>query len=206
MPIIGLQFRIEGAKNAAGKVQAFNAEALKVVREKAKERARQTVFQFKTQMAREYTSAWATGMLAQGVTYRTFVRGDGIEVKFYIGERRELRYITAALGGHFRRFPVGPFIIRPIPPKKVLAIRFPNSAARQFIRGPIGGRLAGAKPTRGDEDYPHGIIRIRQVLWGRRTGGFSRDVISEVAEQESILFVQDMAAAVKNAAVKVTTP
>lgn len=200
---LGFTIRIEppgSATAAAEKVKAFNDEALKEIREKAKERARKTVFQFKQEMDREYTSAWATGLLASGITFRTFVRGNGVEVKFYIQGRRELRYVTSALGGYFRRFPVGPFVIRPTPPKKTLAIRFPNSAARQFIRG-AGGRFAGAKSSGADE-FPGGAIRVRQVLWGRRTGGFTRDVISEVIEKESVLFVKDLTEAIQGATIK----
>lgn len=198
---IGLSFRIEGATDAAGKVQQFNRETLKAIREKAKERAAQTVFRFQTEMEREYTSAWATGMLARGITYRTFVKGEGIEVKFYIQNRQELRYVTAALGGYFQQFPVGPFIIKPTRAKTLL-IPFPNSLARQFIRGE-GGRFKGSKG--GSEGEPAPGIRVRQVLWGRRTGGFSRDVISEVLASESALFVKDMTAAVEGIAVKVTS-
>jgi len=201
MPVIGLSFRVEGATDAAGKVRQFNAEALKEIREATKERARQTVFQFQTQMEREYTSAWATGMLARGVTYRTFVKGDGIEVKFYIQDRKELRYVTAALGGYFRQFPVGPFVIKPVRAQSLL-IPFPNSLARQFIRG-AGGRFKGSKG--GTEGDPSPGIRVKQVLWGRRTGGFSRDVISEVAEAESVLFVKDLTSSVQGIAVKVTS-
>ena len=207
MPALGMSFRVEGALDAAGKVRQFNSETLKEIREKAKERAAQTVFRFKQEMDREYTSAWATGMLARGITYRTFVKGDGIEVKFYIAGRRELRYVTAALGGHFQKgFPVGPFVIRPKPPKKLLAIRFPGSSARQFIRETKTGRFAGARSTMGEEgEYPSGRIRVTQVLWGSKTGGFSRDVISEVMAEESVLFIRDLTAAVQDVAVKVTS-
>jgi hypothetical protein len=198
---MALSFRIEGATDAAGKVQQFNRETLEVIREKARERAAQTVFRFQTEMDREYTSAWATGMLARGITYKTFVKGDGVEVRFYIKHRRELRYVTTALGGHFKQFPVGPFEIRPVRAKSLL-IPFPNSLARQFIRGE-GGRFQGSKG--GSEGEPAPGIRVKQVLWGKRTGGFSRDVISEVMASESALFVRDMTAAVEGIAVKVTS-
>ena len=198
-PILGL--RIEGGTDAAGKVHVFSSQSLQEVRRAAQERARQTVFTFKQEMAREYTSKWATGMLARGITFKTAISNDGVDVQFFIADRRELRYVTALMGGHFQRFPVGPFAIVPVA-GKALRIRFPNSMARQFIRGPKG-QFAGS--LGGGEDGPRPGILVRRVIWGRRTGGFSRDVISEVAQQEGALFVRDVMAAVEGSIVKMTT-
>jgi hypothetical protein len=129
-------------------------------------------------------------MLARGITFKTFQRGDGVDVKFYIQERKELRYVTAALGGHFDHFPVGPFKIRAKPPKMYLKIPFPNPMARRYTQG-AGGKLTGSRPG--------GAILVKEVLWGSRTGGFSRDVITEVAAQEGALFVKDVEEAVLKA-------
>jgi hypothetical protein len=197
-PLVGV--RITGAKDAQGRVHKFSSDALQEIRKEAQERARRTVLRFKEEMSREYTSAWATGQLARGITYKTFISGNGVDVKFYIQDRRELRYVTAALGGHFQRFPVGPFVIRPRN-RRSLLVPFPNSLARQFIRGK-NGQFAGSKG--GGEDGPRPGILVRSVLWGKRTGGFSRDVISEVAQEEGTLFVQDMQQAVQNAIVEMT--
>ena len=196
MPNAGLGFRIRGAEDAQGKIQQFGPAALRQIRAAAKSRASQTVANMQSQMDREYTSAWATGMLARGVTYKTFVRGDGVDVKFYIQDRRGLRYVTALLGGHFKQFPVGPFLIRPIPPGKALKIPFPNSMARRFIQGE-GGKLGGSRPG--------GAILVKEVLWGKRSGGFPRDVISEVIQQEGALFVADMEQAVQGVIVDMTS-
>lgn len=198
-PILGL--RIEGGTDAAGRVHTFSTHSLEEIRRAAQERARKTVFTFKQEMAREYTSKWATGQLARGITFKTIISGNGVDVKFYINDRRELRYVTALMGGHFQRFPVGPFEILPSS-RKALLIRFPNSMARQFIRG-AKGQFAGS--LGGGEDGPRAGILVKRVLWGRRTGGFSRDVISEVAQQEGALFVRDVQAAVEGSIVKMTT-
>jgi len=195
-----LSFRVEGAADASGKITKFNQAALKLIQQKAAERADKTVLRFKEEMAREYTSAWATGMLARGITHKTFVKGNGVEVKFYIEGRKELRYVTAALGGQWQQFPVGPFVIRPVKAKSLL-VPFPNSSARQFLRG-AGGRFRGSASTAEAEGGPG--IRVKQVLWGSRTGGFSRDVISEVAASESVLFVEDLTSAVQGIAVTLT--
>lgn len=197
-PILGI--RIEGIKDVNGKVHTFSTHALQEIRAAARERAQQSVFRFKQEMAREYTSKWATGMLAKGITFKTFIVNDGVNVQFYIADRRELRYVTALMGGHFQNFPVGPFVLVPVS-GKAMRIRFPNSFARQFIRGPKG-QFAGAKGA--GEGFPSGIL-VRRVLWGKRTGGFSRDVLSEVAQSEGELFVRDMMAAVQGTIAKMTT-
>lgn len=197
MPNVIAGYRITGAEDAQGRVHNFSNDALQEIRKQAQRRARQTVLRFKEEMGREYTSAWATGMLARGITFKTAITGNGVDIQFFIQDRRELRYVTAALGGHFQRFPVGPFVIRPTGGGKALSIRFPSSLARQFIRGK-NGTFAGSRGGRS------GIV-VKSVLWGKRTGGFSRDVISEVAEEEGALFVQDMTRAVEKAVVKMTT-
>lgn len=201
MPNIIGGFRIEGAKDAQGRVHKFSNTALRSLQDKASDRADKTVFRFKTEMAKEYTSKWATGLLARGITHKEMRSGNGIDVQFLIQDRRELRYVTAALGGYFHQFPVGPFVIVP-QTRKFLLIPFPNSLARRFIRGK-GGRFAGSQSS-GGEEGPPGIL-TRKVIWGRRTGGFSRDVISEVAQDEGALFVQDMQAVMEKSIVRMTS-
>lgn len=198
MANLGVSIRIEGGKDAQGKVVRFSQQALSELRKAAKERAQKSVFRFKSEMAAEYTSKWATGALAAGVTYRTFISNNGIDVKFYIKDRRELRFVTSLLGGHFQQFPVGPFVIQ-ASRAKALFIRFPHSGARRFIQGE-GGRFAGSK-TSGD---PSGI-RVKQVLWGKRSGGFPRDVIKDVAGAESVSFIQDMQEAIATAVAQVSS-
>jgi hypothetical protein len=198
-PILGI--RIEGGTDAAGKVHTFGTHSMEDIRRMAQERARKTVFKFKQEMAAEYTSKWATGALARGIHFKTQITNDGIDVQFFINDRRELRYVTAIMGGHFQRFPVGPFLIIP-KTRKALLIPFPNSMARQFIRG-AKGQFTGS--LGGGEDGPRGGALVRRVIWGRRTGGFSRDVINEVAQQEGVLFVQDMQSAIENSIVTMTT-
>jgi len=188
-----VRIRIVGAKDAQGRVAKLPREALKEIQKVSQQRATQTTRRFQSEMAREYTSAYATGQLARGITFKSAIRGDGVDIKFFIRDRRELRYLTAALGGHFRRFPVGPFVIRPVDAKS-LRIPFSNSSARRFIRG-RKGQFAGARG---------GAIFVKKVLWGNKSGGFSRDVITEVAEQEGALFVQDVQDAVGIAIQKVT--
>lgn len=194
MSNVGIHIQIEGAKNAQGKIKKFSPQALAEIRKAAKERARQTVFRFKSEMAAEYTSETATGALASGVTYRTAVSNNGIDIQFYIKDRRELRYVTALLGGHFKQFPVGPFTIRPVN-KRVLSIPFRGFVAQAFIRG-AKGRVMGTTPA---SSFITGRRAIDEVVWGRKTGGFSRDVLSEVAKEEGALFVQDMQSAITNA-------
>lgn len=191
MPQINLGFRIEGATDAAGRVQQFPRDVLEQINQAAQERAKQTVSHFQREMAREYTSAYATGLLARGITYKTFIKGNGVNVQFQIQDRRELRYVTALLGGHFRQFPVGPFIIRP---RTGGTLRIPF--ARTFLRG-SKGQFRGSTPAAG-------FMLVKQVLWGSRSGGFPRDVLSEVAQSESVLFVEDMQRAVQNAIVTMT--
>jgi|SRR6185503_3106543 len=178
--------RITGAADASGRVGKLSTRALKELKKAAEVRAQKTKDRFQTEMAREYTSAYATGQLARGITYRAFQSGNGVDVKFFIQDRRELRYLTAALGGHFQRFPVGPFVIQ-AQEGRSLRIPLAGPLARQFIRGKKG-RFTGSRGG--------GAIYVKKVLWGNKTGGFSRDVISEVAEQEGALFVKDVQAAV----------
>lgn len=194
MPVALVGYRITGADTAAGKVQRFTPTVLRNIREMAEKRAEQAVFAMRTEMEREYTSAWATGLLAKGITHKAVVSGNGVDIKFYIQDRRELRYVTALLGGHFQDFPVGPFVINPVS-GKALVIPLPG-LARRFIRG-RGGKFAGSRPG--------SAIITKRVLWGSRTGGFQRDVLREVVEREGALFVQDMQAAVGNAIVEMTS-
>lgn len=191
---LSLSLRIQGTQTAKGKARKISDRSLQAIQSKAKVRAEQTVRRFQTEMAREYTSQWATGQLARGITYKTAISDNGVDVQFYIQERRELRFVTALLGGHFRQFPVGPFLITPTE-GKALVIRLPPGRARRFIRG-RGGQFQGSK---------EGPIVVRQTLWGKKTGGFSRDVIAEVAAEEGVLFVRDMEEAVKNVIVQVTS-
>lgn len=195
-----LNINITGVKDVMGRVHRFNAESISELRKAAQDRARQTKTEFKTEMDREYTSAWATGRVARGITYKTIQSKDGIQVQFFIPDHRELRYITSLLGGHFQRFPVGPFVILPTT-RKALSIPFPNSLARQFIRGPKG-QFAGSRG--GGENGPRAGILVRRVLWGRRTGGFSRDVLAEVGAREGDLFVADVTQSMQSSIKKMT--
>lgn len=181
-----LSIRIVGAKDAQGRVHQFSREVTQQIRRAAEARAQQTRDRFQLEMDAEYTSQYATGQLARGISFRTFASTNGVEVKFYIQDRKELQFVTAALGGHFRRFPVGPFVIRPTDPRGALRIPLVGPLARRFIRGPKG-QFAGSRG---------GAIFVKKVLWGNKSGGFSRDVITEVAEQEGALFVQDVQNAV----------
>lgn len=182
---IPVGIRITGAKDAQGRVQRLSPSAKELIRKASEARATRMQTRFQTEMAREYTSPFATGQLARGITFKVAKAGDGVDVQFFINDRRELRYVTALLGGHFQRFPVGPFVIRATNPTGTLRIPLVGQA-RQFVRG-AKGRFRGSRGS---------ALFVKSVLWGRKSGGFSRDVISEVAEQEGALFVQDVQDAV----------
>lgn len=202
MASVGVGIRIQGAKNAQGQVKRFSKKALVEIQKAAETRAQQSVARFKREMGAEYTSAWATGALAAGISQKTTISGNGVDVKFFITNQRELAYVTALLGGHFQDFPVGPFEILP-QTAKLLFIRFPHPSARQFIRG-RGGLFFGSKGTPEGEEPARGI-RVSKVLWGKRTGGFRRDVLSEVGQDEGALFVKDMQDAVAGAIATLTS-
>lgn len=197
-------FRITGGKTASGKLRKLNEATLANLRNAADARAKLFVERMREELLAEYQSQWAKGAVAKSLKYTATIKGNGVDVKFFFGNLRELQYITAMGGGHFQNFPVTPFIITPST-RKALKIPFPNSFARQFIRDKASGQFRGAKSTRGpDGEFTSGIL-VRKVLWGNKTGGFRRDVISEVAEDEGARFIQDMHDAVSQAIVTVTT-
>lgn len=188
--------RIVGARDAQGRIARLSPDALNQIQKATERRAQITRDRFQIEMAREYTSQWATGQLARGITFKTFKKGNGVQIQFFIRDRRELRFVTAALGGHFQQFPVGPFVIKANDPAGKLAIRLPPGGhTRRFLRG-AKGKFAGSRAGN--------AIIVKEVLWGNKSGGFSRDVISEVAEQEGALFVQDVQNAVGIAISKAT--
>lgn len=113
-----------------------------------------------------YTSRSATGRLGRSIGYRTQLTSNGISVSFVIANFRELSFVTSLAGGYFQSYPVGPYIIEPNPPKKHLRIQFRS----------------------GEVIYP------LRVLWGSESGGFERDVLSEVGQSEGEAFVQDIMA------------
>jgi hypothetical protein len=195
MPQLGFSVKITGAKNAAGQIEHFNQKVLEDIRSKAQIRARETVNSIRSAMLLEYTSAWATGETARSITFRTFIQTDGVEVRFYIAETEALKYITAMMGGHFRQFPVGPFLIFP-QRRKYLAIQLPVGA---FLRG-SGGRFRGSVGSKSTA-----FAFRKAVLWGHRTGGFGTDLISDLSETEGNAFVADMEAVVQNAIVQLHT-
>jgi hypothetical protein len=182
-------FRIRNVAEVNGKLTRFNGDVLSRLRQKARDRANQSAGELRYQMRLEYRKG--TGALAESVTYRTFQRDDGIEVRFYIAERRELSYVTAALGGHFQHFPVRPFIIRPRNGRRLVI------HAEGFSDVARGGRFQslGRVPVK----------VVQYVRWGSQTGGFHRDVITEVGEQEGAAFVEDMNQAVSQAIVEMTS-
>jgi hypothetical protein len=198
--LFGTSIQMSGVQDALGRVHKFGPESLAALKVAATSRADVSVSRFRTEMGREYTSKWATGRLARGITHKVIQSENGVDVQFFINDERELRYVTALLGGHFQRFPVGPFVILPRI-KKSLMIPFPNSLARQFIRGPKG-QFQGSRG--GGEDGPRPGILVKRVLWGRRTGGFSRDVLSEVAASEGELFVADVTQSMEKSVKKMT--
>jgi hypothetical protein len=168
MPNLGVSVRVEGATRVRGKLIKFNRTALENIREKARDRARETRLRFTTEMLREYTSQDATGILARSVSFKTFNRNDGIDVKFYIANRRELEYVTASLGGYFSRFPVRPFIIRPVN-GKALVIHSEMIGAMSRGRTPSLGRV----PVAGSEVRSMGES-VRWLPAGRHHGSRSR--------------------------------
>lgn len=189
MPDLGVTIRFEGVKDAEGKVAQFSPRALKALQKAAQDRATIAEGHFKGELVAAYHSAWARGTIAAGLRVQAKIVGNGVDIRFLVPQARELFFMTALGGGHFRTFPVQPFIIRPST-KKALSIPLGNSLARQFIRGE-GGRFRGSKGG-----GLNGRIAVRSVLWGRRTGGFARDVLSEVAQAEGAAFIQDMQKAV----------
>lgn len=198
--------RISGIPDVQGRITKFNARTLASIQQKAEVRSAKTVEAFQAAFAAEYTSAWSTGKLAAGIVAKVMQSNGGVNVQLLIPNRRELQYVTAAFGGHFQDFPVRPFVIVPTS-RKFLLIPFPTGLARRFIRGK-GGRFAGSSPNPGASDEGgDGIpgILVRRVLWGKRTGGFSRDVITEVSQTEGALFVDDMQQAVKKSIVELTS-
>lgn len=198
--LFGVGVSVSGLRDVQGRVHKFGPESLSALKQAAIQRADVSIARFKTELGREYTSKWATGRVARGMTHKVIQSTDGVDVQFFVNDVRELRYITSLLGGHFQRFPVGPFVIQPTS-RKSLLIPFPNSLARQFIRGPKG-QFQGSRG--GGEDGPRPGILVKRVLWGRRTGGFSRDVLREVAEQEGDLFVADVVQSMQTSVNKMT--
>jgi hypothetical protein len=196
MSNLSFSIKITGAKDSAGQIEHFNNKVLQDIRTKAQIRAHETVNNIRSAMLTEYTSAWATGQTARGVSFRTFVQSDGVEVRFYIAETQALQYITAMMGGHFQQYPVGPFLIFPHR-KKSLKIQLPVGAFLRGERGHFKGSVGAnsALPS----------VFKRSVLWGKRTGGFGRDLISELSELEGNAFVADMEAVVQNAIVQLHT-
>jgi len=196
-----ISFRVTGVPQAQAQTKRFAQVSVQELQEATKDRARQTVFRFKEEMGAAYRSQWATGELAKGITFKSRATPDGMEVNFFIAERRELRFVTAMMGGHFRHFPVAPFVIVP-KFKKFLLLRFPSGFSRRFIRG-SKGQFAGSQPSGGGEDG-EGVpgILVKRVIWGKKSGGFHRDVISEVAESEAQFFIGDVTAAVSAAITK----
>jgi hypothetical protein len=166
--------RITGATDAAGRVHKFRITTLQRLREAAQARAREARDHIRGEMAAEYTSREASGRLARSVVYRTQLIDNGVSVSLLIGGYRELSYVTALGGGYFTLFPVGPFVITP---------RFKRMLRIQFSDG---------------------IVYTKAVLWGSETGGFSRDVLADVASVEMADFQSDMLRVVDDAIVELT--
>lgn len=159
-----------GLKDVQGLLAAHPAQAISLLQGVVSKRAGQAKNSFIEAMDLAYTSGFATGRLGNSITYRTLKRQDGVELRFYIRPYRELEFVTALLGGHFKIFPVRPFEIYP-QGRKRLAIRRDAGESRVTLR-----LLRPGEP----------------VLWGSQTGGFSRDVLSEVAEEEGRFFLEDV--------------
>jgi len=183
---IGAAIRVSGTKEtitAAGNIRRVPQRAL---REAALARAADTESRLKSEMDSEYRSAWATGEISRSVRLKVKNTSDGISAQLLAsdGARGHLAYITALAPGGFNTFPVAPFHMVP-KNYKYLTIRMPGHA-RNFIRNPDTGKLAGAKSSK---------IRAKSVMWGSKSGGFHRDVIAEVIQSEGELFVRDVTTA-----------
>lgn len=201
-PSLGVSIRITGADSAAGKAGKVAPQALENLRVAASERAQRTVSRLQAEIAGSYTSAWATGRLGRSVSQKTVISGNGVNVSFSIGGFRELSFVTALLGGVFSQKFMSPFVITPsgakylhVPRAGVGGRGGSASQARNFIQGK-GGRLRGSRSS---------FMKLTKVLWGSQTGGFDRDVIKEVLDEESDLFVADMQQAVQDAIITVTS-
>lgn len=166
-----VEVRFGGLRKATGKIHNFQATTLERLREATQRRAKQSRDRMRAEMAAAYTSRSATGRIGRSIGYRTQLTENGITVSFVIGAFRELQFITALAGGHFQNYPVGPYIIAPNPPKKNLRIQFRS----------------------GEVIYP------LAVLWGSESGGFERDVLSEVGQSEGESFMADVTAAFNQA-------
>lgn len=185
---LGTTVQISGTKEAitaAGNIRRAPQRALRAA---AVARSDQTVARFRQELLGEYHSPWATGQIARSVRAKVNNTNTGVSVTFTAnsGARDHIQYITAVVGGGFDKFPVRPFTIKPIH-YKYLYIRFPGRA-RAFIQNKDTGKIEGSRSGR---------IRAKKVLWGSKSGGFHRDVITEVAQSEGQIFVQDVIEAFK---------
>lgn len=180
MPSVRLDTKFVGLDEVEGALALHADEALRLLQEVTSDRARDVRLHLMEAMEEAYVTG--TGRLATGVSYRTFRRADGIEVRFYITPYRELQYVTSLLGGYFQLFPVTPFEIAP------------KNAPRLAIRRDVGaGRVTVRLMPRG-----------QPVVWGTFTGGFHRDVIKDVLEEEAELFKGDVLNAMQESLVRLT--
>lgn len=170
--------RFIGLPELRGVLRKHEQTALARLQAVVSNRSLITKRRFQDEMNNEYTSETATGRLADSITYRTLKRPGGVESRFYIKPYRELEFVTSLMGGYFNIFPVTPFPIFPASEGQSLWIH-------RSLRG--GGRVAVRK-------IPPG----QPVLWGKFTGGFSRDVLKDVSEEEAQFFLEDVYSAMKD--------
>lgn len=179
-PIITTSFI--GIPEVRGILKVHPDDAVRALQEVVSKRAHEMKISFVEAMMQEYTSLHATGRLARSITHRTLKRKEGVELRFYIQPFRELEFVTSLFGGYFKVFPVTPYPIFPRNPKRRLAIR-------KDVAG--GGRVTLRMLAPG-----------QAAQWGKETGGFRRDVLKEVGEEEGQFFLEDVTAAMEQEVAK----
>lgn len=179
IPAAGMRISTQfiGLPELRGVLKKHPQAAVERLQAVVSKRAQGTRASFIEAMEAEYTSVYATGRVANSITYRTLKRPTGVELRFYIKPFRELQFMTSLFGGHFQAFPVTPYEIFP-----------QNDTMRIAIRRdmPGGGRVTLRMMRPGEP-----------VIWGKYTGGFSRDVLREVGEEEEQFFLEDVYGAMK---------
>lgn len=190
---IGTRIHITGAKEAMTKAGNIRPAALANLRKATLARGKLGEARFQSEMGAAYNSPYAHNQVGKSIRAKVKNEKDGVSVQFTAlgGDRDHIRYITGMLpDSEWKEFPRGPFPIIATE-KKALRIRYPGHV-RTFIQSPITGQMEGSK-------YPSVFFVGKSVMWGSKTGGFSRDVLAEVSQSEGQSFASDMYAAVAEA-------
>lgn len=193
MTSFGTRIQITGAAEAMTKAGNIRPAALANLRKAALGRSKQSEIRFRSEMGAAYTSPYAHNQVGRSIKAKVRNEKAGVSVQFTArgGDRDHIRYITGMLSdSEWKDFPRGPFIIKPQSYKGMLRIRLPGQV-RLFIQNQTTGRMEGS-------ENPSAIFK-KKVMWGSKSGGFSRDVMAEVTQSEGQSFASDVYAAVAEA-------